>query len=213
MVSNTWPAVAFVVCCLLATGFVGVGSAQPAATELDGCTTIDEPGRYVLSGDVTEGSGDVCLDIQSDDVVLDGDGAVVAGNASAESVGISVGTDDGVSNVTVSNVTVRDWSTGVRWTNVSDATLTDSTVTDNAGDGVVVNDSTDSTLTNNTVTDNGDDGIDVTDVEGLVVADNTLSGNAGLPIEVTNATDVQIESANGTASDDTPTTPTETESP
>jgi parallel beta-helix repeat protein len=218
MVSNTWPAVALAVCCLLATGLVGVGSAQTTATELNSCTTIEEPGRYVLTDDVTSSSGGVCIDIRADDVVLDGNGAVVAGNASADnatdSVGISVGTGDELSDVTVSNVTVRDWSTGVRWTNVSDGTLIDSTVTANTGDGVVINDSTDATLTNNTVTDNGDDGIDVTDVDGLVAADNTLSGNGGLPIEVTNATEIQIESTNGAANgsgDATPTT--ETESP
>jgi len=200
MVRTNWPrrgATVLAVCCLLVTGFAGVGSAQTTPTEIDGCTTIDEPGRYVLTGDATDGSPDACVDIQSDDVVLDGDGNEIVGNDTGENGTAAVGVAD-ASNVTVRNVTVRNWSAGVRLTNVSEGTASGVTASEN-GDGAVVYDSTDTTLTNSTLTDNADDGIDAADSNGLVVADTILTGNGDRPIELTNTTNVSIQSANATA--------------
>jgi len=224
MVSNRVPlrSVATLgLCCLLAVGLAGVGSAQSTATELDGCTTIDEPGNYVLAGDVTNSTDGVCLDIQSDNVTVDGNGSVVEGNGT----GIGVGVDGNVSNVTVSNLTTGNWSTGVQSANATDVTatnvtasnngngivstnasralLTDNTVSANDVDGVVVNESETVLLARNNVTDNGDDGLDIDESDGIVAAANTLSGNGDLPIEVSNSTNIRIQSSNGTVEEPT----------
>lgn len=215
-------------CCLLVVGLAGVGSAQSTATELNECTTITESGSYVLAGDVTNGTADVCLDIQADNVTVDGNGAVVEGNETG--VGVAVG--EGVSNVTVANLTTSNWSTGVQSANASDVTVTDVTATANGNgivyansstatlanstasandvDGVVVNGSSDTTLDRNNVTNNGDDGIDIDGSDGIVLTANTLSGNGDLPIEVTNSSNIRIQSgadAGETTPDDGPATP------
>lgn len=48
--------------------------ASAGPTVVDSCTTIDEPGRYVLSSDLDVGRHADCIVVRADDVVLDGRG-------------------------------------------------------------------------------------------------------------------------------------------
>jgi parallel beta-helix repeat protein len=73
------------------------GDGTGGATVIDSCTTITEPGTYVLGEDLTDvrasedtgirtaaGNASACILIRSDDVVLEGDGHVLAGREGAE---------------------------------------------------------------------------------------------------------------------------------
>lgn len=119
-----------------------------AVTPVDACTTITEPGRYELAGDL-EGADGTCLHVQSSDVVLDGNGHTIAGSGSADSVGLlvygatrgaSVDNEDALDNVTVANVAVAGWERGVQVGDIrgvgTTASLRDVTVRDNANAGV-----------------------------------------------------------------------------
>lgn len=91
---------------------IPVASATAAAppTQVDSCRSIDEPGRYVLTGNVTNSSADRCLRIRANDVVLDGQGHTVeAGGAAA----VAVNASGPLANVTVRDVRVTGADEGV----------------------------------------------------------------------------------------------------
>jgi parallel beta-helix repeat protein len=120
-----------------ADGGAAVENAAQAAeqTVVEECTTISEPGRYVLAADIENASADTCIRIRASDVVFDGDGNAIDGAVSVDSdeaanrffrtgtlrpqsgIGLSVGGNGPVTNVTVRNVTLTDW----RWGAVADS--------------------------------------------------------------------------------------------
>jgi len=79
------------------------GAIDGEPTVLTHCTTIDEPGYYVLGDDLSGENREVCLEIAADDVVLDGQGHSVGGNY--EGVGLRVTGDDAV----VRDLVVVEW--------------------------------------------------------------------------------------------------------
>lgn len=85
------------------------------ATEIDSCTTIDQPGRYVLSADQTY-SGTIgstaCITVVADDVVIDGQGRTFDGRGISNTTGIRVA---GGENVVVRDLVVADWHYGVHY--------------------------------------------------------------------------------------------------
>ena len=133
-------------------GFVvprGSGGAAPEAPhEISACTTIDDPGRYVLTTDL-ESETDACLEVVADDVVLDGGGHVIVGDLVQGSTAIAVGSSgEGtgpVRNVTVRNVAVEDWVFGVVYTDVDGGRLADVRTFHNI-EAVTVTDSSDVTV-------------------------------------------------------------------
>ena len=65
------------------------GTATTAPTEIGGCTTIDEPGEYVLTADVENGSVTrpdsglgACIAVRTSDVTVHGRNHTVAAGAS-----------------------------------------------------------------------------------------------------------------------------------
>jgi parallel beta-helix repeat protein len=117
----------------VADGDATAQTAEP--TVVEECTTISESGRYVLAADIENASADTCIRIRASDVVFDGDGNAIDGAVSVDSdeaanrffrtgtlrpqsgIGLSVGGNAAVTNVTVRNVTLTDW----RWGAVADA--------------------------------------------------------------------------------------------
>lgn len=51
-----------------------IGGTSQGVTEISQCTTIDEPGRYVLTSDITDSGARHCIRIIASDVVFDGQG-------------------------------------------------------------------------------------------------------------------------------------------
>lgn len=136
---------------------MGVASAQStqAGTPVDSCTTIDTPGRYVLTGDVTgESSGpdDDCIEITASDVVLDGAGHTLSGNGEGHGVGVN-GSSASVTNVTVERLRADNWSIGVFYLGADNSTIS-GTVVDNNTEGIALGAASNNTLTNNTAYNN-----------------------------------------------------------
>lgn len=90
--------------------------------DIDGSTTITEPGTYTLTTDIEQGEGtrlsETCIRIEADDVVLDGAGHTVDGWGTSDTTGIGVYGWATRRNVTIKNLTVTDWNRGVFFANV-----------------------------------------------------------------------------------------------
>lgn len=179
------------VVCLAGIALTGTASAQQNATAIDSCTTIDEPGRYVLTEDIRNSSAAVCIDIQASNVTFDGNGNLVAGNlsqvrrneiaGSPESptrvgVGVNVEGNGPVANVTVRNVTTTGWVRGVSVVNVSDSESRSVIATGNV-DGIVVEGGDSDAVTNSTTPNNNRVGVVVAGSDNATVTGNELPGN------------------------------------
>ena len=109
------------------TAAVATGQQSPDR-RIDGCTTISNPGRYVLGADVVNATVDTCIRVTASDVLIDGAGHRVDGVGAFGSAGVLV---TGGSNVTVRNLTATDWDDGVRFVDVASLTVTGTQTTGN----------------------------------------------------------------------------------
>ncbi|WP_192498315.1 right-handed parallel beta-helix repeat-containing protein [Halorussus halophilus] len=164
-------------------------------TEIDSCTTINDPGRYVLTTDIEDSDANVCIDIQSSEVYFDANGHTIDGartdevlNESAQgpipsptSVAVGVGVDvpGSLSNVTVTDVTATRSVFGVYATDLTDLRVENTTASTN-GYGIFVNNSSDSTVAHTAALDNFADGIDVNSLRGRQVTGITVTDSVAL---------------------------------
>jgi parallel beta-helix repeat protein len=190
---------------LAALALVGAGSpvalgaasssSAPAQNVVDSCTTIDEPGTYVLAVDVDNGGetaiSQACFEITADDVTFDGDGHTIDGRGVSHTKGVAVVNAE---NVTVENVEVADWHSGVLVENGS-ATVRNVTTVSNAY-GVRLENASASTVTDNAVEGNlvgiYADGANVT-LDGNDLSDNEV------PVKQTEASPERTTTASADA--------------
>ncbi|PSP89304.1 hypothetical protein BRC90_05380 [Halobacteriales archaeon QS_4_69_34] len=162
------PVLVIVLAGVLAVGFV-VATAAPAAgapTQINSCTTITQPGEYVLTADITNANADPCINIRASDVVFDGQGHTVGGTGS----GVGIGNDRGpLSNVSVTDVIVRDWQSGVEYFSTTDSAVTGVTATENTNGVLVSTSSHRITLANNNATGNNGNGIRVASSNNMLI--------------------------------------------
>lgn len=189
--------------------------------QLEECTTIQEPGEYVLGANLTQETADTCLDIQSDDVSLDGQGHYVTDGGDG-SAGVRV---EGVENVDVHDLTVSGWESldagvyvressnitvesvgavdgtfGIRFTAVDEFTVKRSYVEGHTRAGVQVYESTRGTLSNLTAHSNAQadrwSSVFIRDGSSEVTLENVIaveSPAGGNGITVTNgASDITV---------------------
>lgn len=143
----------------LVAGVAGAPTGAVTATDgadqttVDSCTTIDEPGTYVLTSDIDNGGktpiSGACFRITADDVTFDGNGHTIDGRGVSHTKGVAV---VDAKNVTVTNFEVDDWHSGVLVDNGS-ATVRAVHTFSNAY-GVRLENASGSTVTNNTVEGN-----------------------------------------------------------
>ena len=174
------------------------------ATNIDSCTEIAAPGRYVLARNLTDSGADTCIRIRSDDVVLEGGGHAVDGRGTFGTAGVVVrsGGEAPLANVTVRNLTVTDWDDGIRYIGVTGGAVVGTTaarnrvglsllnarevrVADNVARGnrlrgiSLLESSANNTLANNTATGNALFGIHLVEggVRNNTLVNNTASNN------------------------------------
>jgi parallel beta-helix repeat protein len=129
---------------LTATGSGGSSDTGVAQVEVTSsaipvaqCRVIDSPGTYELAGDITNATVDVCIDIRSDDVTLNGNGFAVDGvDDDRGSVGVLVNGSAATttSGVVVDGVTATNWWYGIQANGAS--TVRNNTLTDDFANGV-----------------------------------------------------------------------------
>ncbi|HET7324469.1 MAG TPA: NosD domain-containing protein [Halococcus sp.] len=173
--------VLFGVCIVLlgtVTGSVGIVAAQ-SATGIDSCTTIDSPGTYTLTTDLTADSGD-CVRITASHVTLSGNGHTIDGGGSG--VGVSVSGSDTLTDVTVKGVRTEGFTRGILFRNVNSGMIAGNTVT-GATEGITLLGSDSNTVTNNVAKQNAL-GIELRKSDNNVIRENTANDNKyGLHIE------------------------------
>lgn len=207
--------------CWSATGAVGgqliqqtdgeTGQTAAEPTVIDACTTITEPGKYVLAGDIENSSARSCLQIQSSDVVLDGGGHTIDGVESPDpdqladqffrglenpldsntNVGVAVRSDGPLSNVTVRNVELTDWRWGVVTANLNGGAIENVQARAN-GFGIAVTDSSDVSLTDSIASENAALGVALLNVTGGRVTNVTASANGPLGVYQSGGRDVAL---------------------
>ncbi|WP_044956530.1 right-handed parallel beta-helix repeat-containing protein [Halomicrobium katesii] len=172
--NSTHRGVALVVLALVVAAAVpGVVGGQTAS--IDECRTIEQSGTYELSGAIEATDVDRCLEIRSDDVVVEGNGHTLAsGDRDEGTVGIHVG---GSENVQIQNVVVTGWDTGLHAAAADGATISGVTAVENT-DGIEIVGSDGVTLNGPTARANTQRGLSLgrgttnTVVRGGVAADN-----------------------------------------
>lgn len=170
-------------------GSVAAATPIQGATQLDSCTTITDPGRYVLTQDIEDSTADVCIDIKASNVHFDGNGHTIDGNITHErfmeisrenpeqrpskhvGVGVSVNDTESVSNVTITDVTTTNWVLGVLGEGVSDVTVREVTSQTN-GAGIWIDGANNSVIS----ASNGSDNY----LTGVVLGANPGAGNNSL---------------------------------
>ncbi len=189
------------------------------ATEITTCTTISEPGTYVLTKDIENGGGDggftyiseTCIEIAASNVVLDLQGHTIDGFGISDTT--AVGTREGgeYHDVTIKNAHITDWNRGVYVGNTDGATVRNVNASAN-GFGVFVENARDTTVRGSTLNHNFV-GIYHTNTRGNDFEGNTIQNNhvAGVvwekPSETgsgdgnasANATETTTSAANATA--------------
>ena len=171
-------AVAFVAVCggavLTTATLPGAAATDASQTQINSCTTIDEPGDYVLTSDIDNGGktaiSKACIKITADGVTFDGGGHLVDGRGVSHTKGISV---VGTEGVVVRNVAVDDWHAGVLVEGGS-ATIRNVSSYSNAY-GVRLENASGVTVENSTIEQNlvGVSAID----QDVTLTDNEFSGN------------------------------------
>lgn len=149
--------------------------ATAQTTQIRSCTTITEPGRYVLVTDI-ENATETCIEIKADSVTFSGAGhAIDAADARfARHTGIRV-TD--AADVVVRNVTVSDWGfAGVYLRGVSESQVLNVTATDGRF-GITVRSSRRVEVAGSNATNNSAAGIDVSTTRESGVVDNVVADN------------------------------------
>lgn len=166
----------FILGAVICVGWQGDGPGQnsvPNASQIDSCTTIDTPGQYELTADITNTTASTCIRITTSDVVFDGNGHIIDGKGTFGTAGILVGSfGTPTTNVTVQAANVTDWDDGIRYITVSDGTVANTT-TANSRVGLTLLSSNRTVVTNNTATANAVYGISLQ--EGS--SDNTIRNN------------------------------------
>lgn len=198
-----WFVIFAVVAAVGLVAFVGGAAAVP--TDVTGCDVLDAPGAYVLTGDIDGSGEDVCLEIASSDVVLDGGGHAVTGDKGYRSKGVLVnGSADGrLANVTVRNLTVDGWFAGVHVEHVDGLAVADVSATDNDDWGLELRWVNGAVLENVTTADNSiaDGGVHVVDSSSVDVV-RPSSIDDGVGVDVSGSHDVTIRGGTFTYSNE-----------
>jgi hypothetical protein len=112
-----WTVACAVVLASVTPFVVGVGSAAP--NEITDCTVVSSPGVYRFTDSITDwmpttSSGLVaCIEVASSDVVIDGEGFGLDGDAASSAALIGVELRSGVTNVSVVDLRMTDLFAGV----------------------------------------------------------------------------------------------------
>lgn len=177
------------------------------ATEVTSCRTIDEPGRYELTTDITNASAESCISITADDVVFDGNGHVIDGGNGTDGEGITTPLVSRLrSNVTVADVTVKNWAFGVQYTAFESGRIENVTVTDSKW-GISLGKAS-ITVASSTVSNTSEAGIQVadsaygTDYHTRLVGNELTNNRQGVRLLMDDESSVVVEDNSFRANED-----------
>ena len=144
------------------------------ATTITGCTVIDSPGYYSLANDIIDSNSARCIEIKSNDVILDGQNHVIDGIDSSSSEGIYA---FNVSNVTVKNLIITDWGFGIVFLKVKLVKILNNTVSSNNNGIIVSYYSSGNKIIGNNVSNNNNRGIGIVLSNANAITKNVVTFN------------------------------------
>ena len=149
-----------------------VGSSV-AITEIDSCTTISEPGYYVLNKSIINSNAINCIYIKSSDVIFDGAGYTID---SSERVGNGININN-YKNITLKNLILTDWEQGILYANIENGSITNNSVS-NTYSGIYLGSSKNIILDNNNFSSNIlGTGIYINYVSNITLSNNIVKDN------------------------------------
>lgn len=200
-------------------GSTSASGADPV--EITECTTIDEPGRYVLGDDID--ADGTCLTIRSVDgaITIDGDGHTLSGDGTGRGIEVSgdvrnlavrdlaiTGFEVGLfvgsltANLTFDSIAIEaNESHGVSGFRTSETVFDGCTVDENGGVGIGVGERSDLTVTGCEIRNNDGRAIAPGVSTAISVSDCAVVGNGG-PVEIppvsgTEISDTEIRGSSG----------------
>jgi hypothetical protein len=200
------PAVALALAVLLVAPLAAPATGATGSPErsIDACTTIEQPGTYVLSTDLEGGDGP-CIAVRAPDVTLDGNGHAVAAGSGT---GVAVGSDRGeLANVTVADLRIGGGTDGLVAAGVGRIDVVNVTAVGQSRDGIAVTDADTVAVADTVVRGSGRYGVYV-DADGrTTVGDVLVTGTRHEGIELLGDGDatldgVRVENVRGDAFDE-----------
>jgi len=185
-----------------------------ATTYITDCTSITQPGEYVLANDISSGAS-TCIDIEADNVTLDCQGHTIGGFGSGS--GIYVG---GHNYVTIKNCVLSNRYYGIYLSSSSnniisnniinsnrygiylDSSSNNNTISNNNVNAnswsIYLSSSSNNIISNNTANDNVFDGIYLELSSNNIISNNIVNDNAegGIILEFTSNNTISNNTAN-----------------
>jgi parallel beta-helix repeat protein len=156
-------------------------AATVSAIAVTGPVVITAPGTYELGADIAEGGENASIEIRASDVIVEGNGHAITGNAGGDLAGILVagGPETPLDRVEIRNLSLRGWQHGVHAIGASGVVLDRVTARENSDHGIYLFSVTNSTVRNSTAVANGGSGIVLSDVSHDNVIENVTASENG----------------------------------
>lgn len=163
------------------------------------CVEINSPGRYELQANITSNVDSACIDIESSNVTLDGNGYTVDRMDSSWlefRIGVQAygSYDDPFTNVTVTNLTVTNAAYGVAYDNVTASSLDNVTV-ENGRVGFYTWNATNTTFRDVGTVDANYGFWTYRRTDGVTIADADFSGSNVTGLYVSRSANVTVDAA------------------
>lgn len=158
----------------------GCTETWPTATDyilcyqISGCRDIKIPGIYNLMNDITGKSGESCIRILSDNVILNGNGKKIQG-VSGSLAGIEAISRK---NITINGTIIREFDRGIFFDNTNNATIINNTISFN-NDGIYATNAFNISIRRSNVSYNYNYGISLSAVSNSSLLFNILRSSSG----------------------------------
>lgn len=154
---------------------------------ITGPMVITSPGYYVLENDVTDSPASTFLDIQSSDVIVEGNFHVLGGQKKDWTYGLRVYDTSGcIVNVSVSNLTLKEWHYGMYLRNTSLSRFDNISLLENGQYGIYLQDTASQHLFTSLNASGNANGISAwPSLSGCTFHAFTVTGNSNAGISVT----------------------------
>jgi len=168
------------------------------------CMDITSPGYYLVGKDIVDSSEEVCINITSSDVILDGGmqewpyRRLIDGIGGFGTYGVYVyNPSTRLTNVTVKNLRVKNWAHGIYYKNTDHSYIENIEATSNRG-GVFLSYSDGNVLTENNMSSNEFDGIRLEQSHHTTILSNWPSYNQyGITLYQSNYNNITSNEAMG----------------
>ena len=179
----------------LAAGLAAGAARAQGPQPIDGCTTIDQPGSYILTQNITATNleqSEGCIEVAADHVTLDLNGFALMGDGTGRGI-----FDGNISRVGLSlrNGTVANFGAGISLFEASRCTLQDLRVFDSITNGASVD--AYCIIFGNIFAENGFSGLSTFSSAPSLLSGNISRGNSGTGIDASGVSTRNVASGNG----------------